>query len=173
MGASIAALVAGCGGQTSTTGAQNSSTTAATTAPPVQRARPPHYSVYETAMQVLGNRLALALEDSGLTVNSPGSTTGEVVAALRRAQHQLRVSAVALAKIKPPRKIRALHDQLLKGVRDFAAELDGVIASAERGADSLHIAATIPTLKGLREMQRASDAITKAGYVIVVHAQSG
>jgi hypothetical protein len=165
MGAWIAALAAGCGGHTATTGTP--------TVPPIQRPQPPHYSAYETAMQALGNKLALALEDSGLAVRSPGATTAAIVRALRRAQHQLRVSAVALANLTPPRKIRALHAELIKGVRDFAAELDTVIASAKSGTDGGRIAAKIPTLKGLREMQRASDAITRAGYVIVVHAGSG
>jgi hypothetical protein len=165
MGASIGTLAVGCGGHTSATGTQ--------TVTPIERPTLRHHSAYETAMQVLGNRLALVLEESGITVRSQGATTDEIVRALRTAQHQLRVSAAALAKLRPPGEIVTFHDRLIKGVRDFATELDGVIASARSGTDGIRIAAEIPTLKGLIEMQHASDAITRAGYVIVVHAHSG
>ncbi len=120
-------------------------------------------------MQALGTRLALVLEDSGLSITSQGATTDTIVGALHHAQHQLRASAIALAKLRPPSRIKAFHNELLTGVREFADELDKLIASAKSGTDGVHIAATIPTLKGLKEMQRASDAITKAGYVIVLH----
>lgn len=174
--AAMAMLAVGCGGQTragSSTSNGQATSPATQASPPVQRPAPRHYSPYETAMQALGNRLALVMEESGLTVRSQGATSGVIVRALRVAQHQLRVSANALAKLKPPARIKALHRQLLTGVRRLAAEFDSVIVSAKSGTDGIRIAATIPTLPGLKEMQRASDAIVKAGYAIVIHVHAG
>ena len=165
LSAGIAVLAPGCGGHAPETKARAN--------PPILRPQPRHYSRYETAMQALGNRLALALEQSGRAVNAQGATTAVIVQALRVAQRQLRASAVALARLRPPGKVKALHEELLTGVRQFAVELDTVIASARRGTDGVRIAATIPTLQGLKEMQRASDAIGKAGYVIVIHVHPG
>ena len=171
-------LTAGCGGQTkagsaSSNGQARSTSPAKQSQPAAPQPSARHYSPYETAMQALGDRLALVMEESGMTVRSQGATRGVIVRALRVAQHQLQLSAIALAKLTPPARIKVLHRRLLTGVRRFAAELDAVIVSAKSGTDGIRIAATIPTLPGLKEMQRASDAIVKAGYAIVLHVHSG
>jgi hypothetical protein len=167
--ACFAVAATACGGGSTSTASTRSASPVTETTPPIQHTQPTHYSRYETAMQALGNKLALALENSGRSVSAQGATTAMIIDALRTAQRQLRASAAGLEHITPPAKIKHLHERLLTSVREFADELSTVIASAKSGSDGVHIAAMIPTLKGLKDMQRASDAITKAGYVIVVH----
>ena len=53
---------------------------------------------------------------------------------------------------------------LAKAVRDFADELDAVITKLKAG--NLQALSTVPTLKGLQEIQTASTAIANKGYKI-------
>ena len=52
---------------------------------------------------------------------------------LRKAQKALRLAAARLAKITPPAEARAGHELLLKGVREYADEIDGMIAKLKSG----------------------------------------
>jgi hypothetical protein len=160
----LATGAAGCGGGSPTTVSKSSQ-------PPKQnRSRPKTYSHYELAMQVLGDKLAAELANAGRAVGLPTAKRTAIEQILRATQTQLRAAAASLAKIDPPARIRAQHRRLTQAVREFADELNGVIAGIKAGTGAPAYV-LIPNLKGLKDMQRASDAITKAGYVIVT--QSG
>jgi hypothetical protein len=149
LGATAAILIAGCSG-----GSGGGSNNAAEQS----------FSTYETSMQALGRTLGAAITASG---NANISATPAAIARnLRRVQVELRTAAVKLEKITPPAQVRAQHELLTKGVREFADELDGVIAQAKSG-NQRQALGSIVTLKGIKDMSRASQAIAKAGFVIV------
>lgn len=83
---------------------------------------------------------------------------------LGRLQLRLRKAAAQLAKIIPPSDVRGPHEQLRRGVLDYAAELSSIIASIHAGR--LAALQTIATLKGVEEMESATIAITHKGYAI-------
>src|SRR5262249_6724734 len=74
----------------------------------------------------------------------------------------LRKAADRIESITPPEPIKAQHAQLAKAVRDFADELDPVIAKLKAG--TIAALQTVPTLRGLQEIQTASTAIASKGY---------
>jgi hypothetical protein len=160
----LATGAAGCGGGSSTT------TSTASQPKPSRPTRPKTYSRYELAMQVLGDKLAAELANAGRAVGLPTAKRTAIEQILRATQTQLRAAAASLAKIDPPARIKAQHRRLTQAVREFADELNGVIAGIKAGTGAPAYV-LIPNLKGLKDMQRASDAITKAGYTIVT--QSG
>ena len=121
-------------------------------------------------MQALGDTLATELARAARDIAVPGAKPIALEHVLLTVQSQLRAAAAGLEKIQPPAKIKARHSRLIKAVREFADELSGVIARVKSG-NGAPLTAVIPGLKGLKDMQRASDAITKAGYVIVVPAK--
>jgi hypothetical protein len=159
----LAAVASGCGG-----GSSAAQTRATSTTPP-HRSRPAKrqpLSPYEARMQVLGKTVARELAIAGRAVGAPTAKRTTIEQVLLTAQTELRTAANDLAKIKPPARVEAQHRRLIKAVREFADELTGVIAGVKAG-NGAPVYAQIPQLKGLKDMQRASDAITKAGYSIV------
>jgi hypothetical protein len=189
--AALATVAAGCGGggKSSATGTASSPTTTAavattpastTSAPKTgatgqktgttgqsNAAATPHATAYEVKMQVLGDRLSRALAKTGRDIALPGSHTALIERDLRVAQRQIRAAAASLEQITPPARIKAEHENLIKAVNEFADELTGVIAGVE-AKNGAPLTAVIPGLKGVKDMARASDAITKAGYAIIV-----
>jgi hypothetical protein len=177
----VAVLASGCGGggKSSSVAATTTPTTktptakTATTDTPTTEtaatatARGGQYSDYELKMQVLGDRLARVLARTGRDIALPGVKPALLERDLLTAQTQIRAAAVGLEHIKPPPEIEAKHKRLVTAVREFAAELDGVIAGLKE-QNGAPLTAVIPQLKGVRDMAKASDAITKAGYAIVV-----
>jgi hypothetical protein len=120
-------------------------------------------SAYVVRMRSLGNKLATSI---GIASQSNSTASPATVAAnLVRVQRALTRAAAGLAAITPPAAMRTEHALLLKGVREYASELNGVIRDVRGGkVAALH---TIPNLRGLHDMKRASDAIEKLGYPIV------
>jgi hypothetical protein len=117
-------------------------------------------------MQVLGERLAAELATAGRAVGAPTAKRAVIEDVLRTAQRQLRTAAAELARIRPPAGIEQQHRRLIAAVREFANELTGVIAGVKKG-NGAPVYALVPNLKGLKDMQKASEAISKAGYRIV------
>jgi hypothetical protein len=160
----LAAAASGCGG-----GSPAAQTHAASTTQKPHSMRPAGRKTagtYETRMRVLGNTLARELAIAGRAVSAPTAKRAAIEQVLLTAQRQLRTAAAGLEKIKPPAKVEVQHRRLIEAVREFADELTGVIAGVKAG-NGAPVYALIPQLKGLRDMRRASDAITKAGYSIV------
>ncbi|MDX6442547.1 MAG: hypothetical protein QOE43_2276 [Gaiellaceae bacterium] len=147
---------AGCGA-----GASSSTTTAATRT--VAAAPSTANDTYVTRMRKLGVTLSTAITLASQTNSATAPATD--AANLVRVQRALIHAAAALAAITPPSNVRADHALLLKGVREYASELNGVIRRVRRGqVAALH---SIPNLRGLHDMKRGSDAILAKGYAIV------
>jgi len=159
----LAALASGCGGGgKSSSAAETTPTESSTTTSASGR-----YSDYELRMQELGVQLARVLEPTARDVAVQNAKPALIRRDLRTAQKRILAAAVSLQQIKPPANVEAQHRQLIAAVREFAAELNGVIktVSHQNGAQLNQL---INGLAGISDMARASDAITKAGYVIVV-----
>jgi hypothetical protein len=155
----LAVLAAGCGG--------GPAKRAQTPAKHVQRRSPSRtLSAYEVEMRPLGDKVAAELARAGRGVAQPDADRGSIERTLLSVQVELRAAAARLQRIEPPVRIRAQHRRLIRAVREFADELTGVIAGVRHGSQ-VPVYMQIPRLKGLKDMQRASDAITKAGYAIV------
>jgi hypothetical protein len=150
LGAAIAVAGAGCGGGSSSSSGGDLGNGG--------------FSPYETQMQALGQTLGAALLDTGSSNRT--ATDAQVVRNLRKAQRALRSAAAKLAKIDPPPKAAAGHKLLEKGVREYADEIDGVIAKFQKGNRDAVFA--VASLKGVKDMTRATQDISKAGYIIVL-----
>jgi hypothetical protein len=88
-------------------------------------------------------------------------------AALVKLQAHLRSAANTLAGIAPPAAIKAKHAALVKAVRDYADELDAVIAKVRNGTlEAASVPSAIVGLPGVGEIVNASSAISNAGYAI-------
>jgi hypothetical protein len=164
VGAAVLLLAAGCGGGGGTTGAQTTTstttTTAATATTTTTASGPaPSKAEYVSQMKVIGQSLSTSLNTLGAA-----KTAATAATALAKVQTDLRSAADELAAITPPDAIKTQHGQLVKAVRDFADELDPVIKSLRAG--TMTALASVPTLKGLTEIQTASTAISNKGYKI-------
>jgi hypothetical protein len=155
----VAVLATGCGGKsgggnsTETAAATTEATTTASASPPLGK------SDYVAQMQRIGQSLSSALNHFG-----SATTAATAATALARVQTQLRTAADKLAALNAPAAISAQHAKLVQAVRDFAAELGPVITKLRKG--DLTALQTVPTLKGLTEIQSASTAIASKGYAI-------
>jgi hypothetical protein len=154
-------FAAGCGGgsksSNGTTTAETTTEAAATTTEAA--AAPLPKAAYVNKMKAIGRSLSTSL-------NSLGSATTAATAAVALAgvQTDLRKAADRIEAITPPERIKTQHAQLAKAVRDFADELDPVIAKLKKG--TISALQTVATLKGLQEIQTASTAIANKGYKI-------
>jgi hypothetical protein len=120
-------------------------------------------------MQQLGTRLSASLQIVGDAVRAAAGSPGAAARdarALRRAQRVLRATAAELARIVPPRALAADQRLLLKGVREYAAELDTVIARFGSGRRTTRAIESIPSLQGISDMTRATQRIRQRGYDI-------
>jgi hypothetical protein len=87
--------------------------------------------------------------------------------ALAKLQTHLRSAADTLAGMSPPAPIKTQHAALVKAVRDYADELDAVIAKVRNGSlKAAAVPAAIVALPGVGEIVNASSAIANAGYAI-------
>jgi hypothetical protein len=152
LGAALAIAGAGCGG-----GGSSSATSSGDLGEG-------GFSAYESQMQALGQTLGSALVATGSANRT--ATDAQVVKNLRKAQTALRSAAAKLDKITPPAKAAAGHKLLEKGVREYADEIDGMIEQFKKG--NRDAAFTVATLKGVKDMTRGTQDISKAGYIIVL-----
>ena len=153
-------LAAGCGGGggSSTTNAAGTTTAAAATTTEAA-ATPLAKTDYVSKMKVIGRSLSTSLNSLG-----SATTAAKAATALVSVQTDLRAAADKIEALTPPDPIKAQHAQLVKAVRDFADELEPVITKLKGG--SMTALSTVPTLKGLQEIQTASTAIANKGYKI-------
>jgi hypothetical protein len=165
-GAAALLLAAGCGGgggngtTSGSTSATTTTTTAtATTTTTTASGTAPSKTAYVSQMKVIGQSLSTSLNTLG-----SATTPAKAATALQKVQTDLRGAADRLAAITPPDPIKTQHAQLVKAVRDFADELSPVIKSLQGG--KMTALSTVPTLKGLTEIQTASTAISNKGYKI-------
>jgi hypothetical protein len=122
-------------------------------------------------MKTLGTTLGASLRLAGETeLAAAASKTArqQDARALRKAQVALRGAVATLSRIHAPADIRQAQSLLVKGVKEYAAELDSVIAKLQASsAPTSTVLHTILHLKGLKDMQRASVEIAQHGYSIV------
>ena len=164
--AALLLLAAGCGGgskssngtttEATTTEATTTKAAATTTA---AAATPLPKAAYVNKMKAIGRSLSTSLGSLG-----SATTAAKAAVALAAVQTDLRKAADRIDAITPPAPIKTEHSQLEKAVRDFADELDPVIAKLKNG--TIGALQTVPTLKGLQEIQTASTAIASKGYKI-------
>jgi hypothetical protein len=143
----------GAGTTTEGTTTESAATTTAATTTALPKA------AYVSRMKTIGRSLSTSLNSLGAA-----TTAAKAAAALTAVQTDLRKAADRIESITPPQQIKTQHAQLAKAVRDFADELDPVIAKLKTGA--MTALQTVPTLKGLQEIQTASTAIANKGYKI-------
>lgn len=160
LGAAAILLTAGCGGGggSSTTSAPGTTTVAAATTTEAS-ATPLAKTAYVSKMKVIGRSLSTSLNSLG-----SATTAAKAATALAAVQSDLRAAADKIESLTPPDSIKTQHAQLVKAVRDFADELEPVITKLKGG--SIAALSTVPTLKGLQEIQTASTAIATKGYKI-------
>jgi soluble cytochrome b562 len=122
-------------------------------------AKPLSKSDYVAQMTAIGKDLSTSLNTMGSATTAKTAATG-----LAKVQIDLRAAAKKIEAIKPPDDVKAAHEQLAKGVSDFADELDPIIVKVKGG--NLSALTSLTSLKGLKDIQTAAAAITKAGYKI-------
>jgi hypothetical protein len=156
----ILLLATGCGGGgSSTTTAASPATSVGTTTAATTTSSALSKSAYSAEMRALSRSL------NGTASALTTVTTAKAAATLlEKIQTQLRTAADKLANIDPPASVKPQHEQLVKGIRDFADELDGVIAKLKGG--SYQALQSIATLKGLGEIQAATSQIANKGFKI-------
>jgi len=151
LGAALAVAGAGCGGGGSSSSSTNGDGEGG-------------FTQYETQMQALGTTLAETLISTG-TANRTG-TDAQIKANLRKNQRALRAAASKLDQITPPPEAAAGHALLKKGVLEYADEINALIAQVDRGNKQAIFRVT--ALKGVKDMTKGTQAISKAGYIIVL-----
>jgi hypothetical protein len=168
VGAAVALLAAGCGGggggtttgsQVATTTTTAATTSAAATTTSAASGQGLGKAEYVKEMKVIGQSLSSSLNTLG-----SATTAAKAATALQQVQTDLRSAADKLEAIAPPDTIKTQHAQLVKAVRDFADELAPVITQLKAG--KMTALQTVPSLKGLTEIQAASTAISNRGYKI-------
>jgi hypothetical protein len=158
--ASMLLLAAGCGGgKSNANGTTEGTTTEAAAATTAAASTPLPKAAYVNKMKAIGRSLSTSLNSLGAA-----TTAAKAAVALTTVQTDLRKAADRIESITPPQTIKTQHAQLAKAVRDFADELDPVIAKLKAG--TMTALQTVPTLKGLQEIQNASTAIATKGYKI-------
>jgi hypothetical protein len=158
--AALLLFAAGCGGSKSSNGTTTAETTTEAAAATTEAtATPLPKAAYVNQMKAIGRSLSTSLNSLG-----SATTAAKAAVALAAVQTDLRKAADRIEAITPPEPIKTQHAQLAKAVRDFAEELDPVIAKLKKGTVSA--LQTVPTLKGLQEIQTASTAIASKGYKI-------
>jgi hypothetical protein len=154
IGVAAGLLAAGCGGGSkSGSGTTSGTTTAASSGTALSK------SVYVTKMKAIGASLS-----ASLNLLSSATTATKAATALVKVQTDLRTAAAKLDAITAPAQVATLHKNLEKAVSDFADELTPVITKLKAG--KLTALSTVPSLKGLAEIQTASTAISNKGFKI-------
>jgi hypothetical protein len=123
------------------------------------KAKPLSKAQYNTQMTAVGRSLSTSINGlSSVTTAQAGATV------MTRVQADLRDAVEKLKKITPPDDVKDAHKRLITAVGDFADALDPLIQKLKAG--NLQAMSQLTTLKQLTEIQKAADAISKAGYKI-------
>jgi hypothetical protein len=117
---------------------------------------------YERQMQALGTGLSTYL--AGVGKADLTATQAQAVANIEAVQAHLRDAAAQLEAMDVPPDVRSYHQDLIKGVRDYAGELDQIIVQLKKG--NREALGAISRLPGIQEMGKATLAIVTAGYNI-------
>jgi hypothetical protein len=163
----LALSLAACGGGEKTASESAATATSATTvALTVTEATPLAKDAYDRRMQLLGRRLAVAVQRLFPLVEAqPGTDVSkESVAKLARTRATVTKVAVGVSSISPPAGVRAAHQHLLNGISTFGGELDELIRVLQEGTSKPFGEYT--KFDGLRAIARATKEIENKGYTI-------
>src|SRR5579872_172551 len=170
-GAFLVLAVAGCADGSNPRPATTAVTTTAPSASPSLSATlPTPKQRYELAMRTLGAKLSSSLRVAGdieLAEAGKAEEAEKDARALGNARLALRSAAARLARIVAPAPARAANALLLRGVKEYADELGGVIDALQAGGAPVTVLQRIFGLKGVLDMQRASIELEREGYDIV------
>ena len=123
---------------------------------------------YESKLTVIGRSVQSQM--SQIFADASKETVAQVVAAIRAHDRTLRQLTDQLDGLNPPADAQADNDQLVKGLRDFAAGLDAFAAAAQRGdvtaVQSFDNEVRQNRVPGQVEVQGALTDLTKKGYTI-------
>lgn len=161
--AAVVLLASACGGGGKKAATSAPTTTAAATPGTTTTAAGPlGRAAYDAQMRAVGRSVTSS-------INSVSSLTSKATAAdaLAKLQAHLRAAGKTLAAMSPPARIKTQHAALVKAVRDYADELDAVIAKVKNGTlKAAAVPAAVVALPGVGEIVNASSAIVNAGYAI-------
>jgi len=113
----------------------------------------------------LGSQILDVVQESSTSATASKHSSAKIIHDLRELQASLRLGAKQLQKIRPPAKVKVQQALLLRGVREYASELNGVIATVKAGQTQAGLS-LIYNLKGIKDMTTASHAITAKGFAI-------
>jgi hypothetical protein len=114
---------------------------------------------YNKQMTAIGKTLSDAITELGTVTTAAAAATE-----LAKVQVDLRSAVKQVGTMTPPANVKAQTQQLAAAVSEFASELGPVIAKLKAG--NLQALSSVTSLKGLKDIQTAAAAITKAGYTI-------
>jgi len=123
-------------------------------------AKPLDKADYVKQMQAIGTNLSTVLNSLSGSATSPK----KAAAALTRIQTDLNGAADKIDAMNPPADVATDQKKLGVAVREFADELDPLIKSLHGG--KLSALQSLANLKGVSDIQSASQAIVKKGYKI-------
>jgi hypothetical protein len=126
---------------------------------------------YERQVNRIGNQLSTTLN---ATFSSPKlrnpSSLKDAAGVIRAGQKNLQDAADRLDQLNPPEQVEKVHDQLVKGFRDFAQAFGRFAQATEKGdlatIQSLNQQVSNRTLPAMVAIQKAIDALKAKGFDI-------
>jgi hypothetical protein len=122
-------------------------------------AKPLSKAQYDKQMTAIGKSFGAALGQFGTP-----STAHKAQVAATKLQSEIGTIDVTIGAITPPAPIKADHARLVAAIGEFKRELGPVIATLKTGDTA--VLKSMSTLKGLKDVDSAVQAINKAGYSI-------
>lgn len=126
---------------------------------------------YERKVNQIGQQLTDTLEKtfSSPQFQSPSSLK-EAADVLRQGQEDMEAAADRLDEVNPPEEIQSIHDQFVKGIRDFARDFGRFAEATEKGdlAALQRFSQQISdeSLPSMVTVNRATEALKAKGYDI-------
>jgi hypothetical protein len=126
---------------------------------------------YEQRVSRIGRDLSTTLDR---TFSSPKlqnpSSLKDAADVLAAGQRNLQQAADRLAAVNPPEQIQSIHDQLVKGFRDFATAFGNFARATEKGdlaaIQRFSQQVSDQTLPAMVEIQKAIDRLKAKGFDI-------
>jgi hypothetical protein len=126
---------------------------------------------YEGRVNEIGRQLSSTLEK---TFSSPQfqnpSSLKEAADVLRQGQEDMEGAADRLDEVNPPEEIEGIHDQFVKGIRDFAGDFGRFAEATEKGdlaaLQRFSQQITDESLPSMIAITRATEGLNAKGYNI-------
>ncbi len=124
---------------------------------------------YEQKVNQIGRQLSTTLDTtfSAPKLQNAGSLK-EAADVLKAGQRRLQEAADRLDRLNPPEQIETIHDQLVKGFRDFATAFGHFAQATEEGdlpaVQRFNQQVSEQTLPAMIEIQKAIDQLKAKGF---------